>query len=305
MVANPTVPQAVTGEGPSGRWVRANPAPGDAALEAVEVETEVFKGRVAVWLQGLGSTPSEVFKGKKRMSWIAIQGTFKQEVAAEDVVTGQELGRPLRALPARWFVENVLLRIARGISPSMQVGLQPAPFLLSPLLAISQIVNVSTPGQEPDIFDAPEDCRLLGPSLADASGAPMKADNRRVHFSKPANLRPQTFSPGKVYTFHIWQQFIDISSYKLDLGLHRYNLIQHLAGQPLQVMAKHCPPGQPASYLFNFQMWNKALADDLLATAAKQKAKEAAAADTAAALDIGKMHRIKSAPDMLHEVPEL
>jgi hypothetical protein len=39
----------------------------------------------------------------------------------EDVWTGQELARPLRALPARWFVENVLVRIARSISSSVQV----------------------------------------------------------------------------------------------------------------------------------------------------------------------------------------
>jgi hypothetical protein len=33
-----------------------------------------------------------------------------------------------------------------------------------------------------------------------------------------------------------------------------YDLVSHLAGQPLQIMIKHSPPDQPPSYLFNFQV---------------------------------------------------
>lgn len=41
---------------------------------------------------------------------------------------------------------------------------------LNPLLAISSIVNVSLPGQQPDLTAAVEDMRLLDDSLVDKSG---------------------------------------------------------------------------------------------------------------------------------------
>jgi hypothetical protein len=41
---------------------------------------------------------------------------------------------------------------------------------LNPLLAISSIINVSLPGQQPDMTAAVEDVRLMDDSLVDKSG---------------------------------------------------------------------------------------------------------------------------------------
>lgn len=41
---------------------------------------------------------------------------------------------------------------------------------LNPLLAISSVINVSLPGQQPDLTAAVEDMRLLDSSLVDKSG---------------------------------------------------------------------------------------------------------------------------------------
>ncbi len=83
------------------------------ACRRIEFETPLFKGCAVIWAQGLPSTPKGLFDGKRRKTSITIQGRFKQELAFEDVVTGQEFGRPAQNLPAKWLVETVLIK-ARG-----------------------------------------------------------------------------------------------------------------------------------------------------------------------------------------------
>jgi hypothetical protein len=41
---------------------------------------------------------------------------------------------------------------------------------LNPVLASCQLVNVSRPGEEPDMWEAEEDMRLLSDALADKNG---------------------------------------------------------------------------------------------------------------------------------------
>jgi hypothetical protein len=43
------------------------------------------------------------------------------------------------------------------------------------------------------------------------------------------------FSTEYVWTFHLWQEYIDYASYMLNMGYSSYDLTQHLDGQPLQV----------------------------------------------------------------------
>jgi hypothetical protein len=94
--------------------VNSNPQP---------FESPVFKGVVAVYVRHLGSTPGHLFRGKKRLSWVVIQGRFKRPVSLDTLVTGHEFSRAFRNLPAPWFLENMLLPLARKIAPSLQVGL--------------------------------------------------------------------------------------------------------------------------------------------------------------------------------------
>jgi hypothetical protein len=47
------------------------------------------------------------------------------------------------------------------------------------------------------------------------AGVPLGSDARRSHYSKAGNRKGLVFSPDHVWTFHIWQQFIDLSTYKL------------------------------------------------------------------------------------------
>ena len=78
----------------------------------MEVETDDFKGRVSIWVQGLDTSPPDLFKGKRRKTAIVVQGTFKEPLLFEEVLTGQEFGRTPTNLPARWLVDSVLLKVA-------------------------------------------------------------------------------------------------------------------------------------------------------------------------------------------------
>ena len=71
-----------------------------------------------------------------------VQGRFKQQLPYDDVFTGQEFFRPLLDMPAKWMI-NVLLRIARKLSPSSIFGLLDAPHILTPLVAGAQNIHIT------------------------------------------------------------------------------------------------------------------------------------------------------------------
>jgi hypothetical protein len=71
---------------------------------------------------GLPSAPEGLFEGRQRKTSVTIQGRFKQELAFEDVVTGQEFARPARNLPAKWLVETVLVRVGLCHGPDTCVA---------------------------------------------------------------------------------------------------------------------------------------------------------------------------------------
>ena len=100
-----------------------------------------------------------------------------------------------------------------------------------------QILNISRPGTEPEIWSATEDCRLLHPDLADREGRPLAADKRRKWFDQAVNREAVVIQPDQVVTLHLWQHFADLAQYKLHLGIP-VDLRTFMVGQPLQIMAK-------------------------------------------------------------------
>jgi len=160
-------------------------------------------------------------------------------------------------------------------------GPQPAP-APPPTRGWLQMVNVSLPGEEPDLEAACEDMRLFDARLTDdqvrgscpkpgsscpkqprktarahppsdgclpdwgaclgplpgrlvvVQGRAMDAEARRRHFNRPASREGREFDTEHVWTFGVWQQFVNLALYELNFGL-KYSLVQHLNSQPLQV----------------------------------------------------------------------
>ena len=64
------------------------------------------------------------------------------------------------------------VQLAKRISPSMEIGPLSAPYLLVPVMALAQVVNVSRPGEEPDpAGSVPEDVRLHDSFFSDPEGS--------------------------------------------------------------------------------------------------------------------------------------
>ena len=57
------------------------------------------------------------------------------------MITGQEFAR-VKNLPAKWFVESVLIKVARAVSPSVEIGSLSAPSVLMPVAAMAQGIVV-------------------------------------------------------------------------------------------------------------------------------------------------------------------
>ena len=117
----------------------------------IEFETDLFKGQACIWIQGLPSTPPGLFKGKQRKSMITVQGRFKQRVAFEDCLSGQEFARPARELPPRWLVESVLIKVRWGCPARIH----------SCLAGVLIRVEAWTPGSTVRVVPAKGPARLL------------------------------------------------------------------------------------------------------------------------------------------------
>lgn len=100
---------------------------------------------------------------------LPLQGRFKRPVDADGLCMGQEFVKAGNVPP--WVGEMVLTAAAKVFSSSTQVDIYAKlPYFMNPVLAACQLVNVSEPGQEPQLTEATEDMRLFSSELADKKG---------------------------------------------------------------------------------------------------------------------------------------
>lgn len=220
-------------------------------------ETDIFKGCAALYVAGLESAPPGLFQGRKRKTHLVVQGQFKRQMNFSDVLTGQEFERKLLHVPAVQVL-NLLLRMAKKMSPSMNAGIDPRPYLLSPVAAGAQIINCAEPGSEPSLDNPQEDMRLLGPKFIKSNGEPLSGPDRKRLMSDEKNRAKLYYDKENVWTFHFWQHLLDLSTFKLDMSLRQFSLSGHLDGQPLQLMAK----SRAGEYLWSFDVWHETLLPD-------------------------------------------
>ena len=60
----------------------------------------------------------------------------------------------------------------------------------------------------------------------------------------------------QIYTFHIFQHMVDLSTYELDLSFSRFDMTHYLDGQPLQFMMRTRDNRAP---IFAFELWHEQL----------------------------------------------
>lgn len=219
----------------------------------ISFEGSLFVGKAVLWTKGVPSQPRHLFKGQRRKSSITVQGRFKRPVVMSHFVTGPEFTRPFVNLPAKWFVEGVLLRIASRISPQMKFGPLSKPFLQVPVMSLAQKVVVSEPGNEPQLEGRPEEGADLYKAILEDTGGENSWDFKESPLSKE-----KVFDMGHVWTFHIHQHMVDMSTFTLHV-LRHFDITHYLNGQPLQSMLKDRSTGE---YAVSFEVWHEKLLEN-------------------------------------------
>eukprot|EP00878_Enallax_costatus_P023186 GHUV01024650.1.p2 GENE.GHUV01024650.1~~GHUV01024650.1.p2 ORF type:complete len:334 (+),score=107.30 GHUV01024650.1:4074-5075(+) len=222
---------------------------------AVDFETPLFKGKLLVLFKGLPNTPKAVFAGKKRLMWLTIQGQFKQEVPVDSLMIGSEFSRPLK-LPASALIIRATQWLINKLGSGVQLNpVGDKPHILAPLITAAQIVNVSLPGQQPDLLTAEEDMTSHDSCLVSGwAGNPMSAARRRSYFANKGNRQGRFYDTEHVWTFQLYDQSLDYSTFALPIPLFKLDLVQVLDGQPMQLMLQDTSSGTD---MMRFEVWHK------------------------------------------------
>ena len=229
-----------------------------------EIDSEIFKGRMVVYVRGLTNTPSDIFAGKARTIQLAIQGKFKREIPMDDCVIGQCLSRPLQNLPSRWLLA-LCARIVQGFGEKWGIELSmptaERPFMLAPIALAAQAMSCEYEGDVQDIE---------GPiienvdAMSDVFPAGVTASKRQkilkgiLRKSRKGLAKMPVFDTERVWTFGFWQSQINFMTYRLDLGVGIFNLIRVMDGQPLCF----CSSTRAGHILFRMEVWHRELMKD-------------------------------------------
>ena len=118
---------------------------------AFAIETNQFAGKMYFRFRNCADEPKEYFSGKNRQLSCVVQGQFKQPIAMSECYTGYEFEKPFQNLPAKWLISGAL-RFVRKLAPTLvEDVLGSRPYMLNPLFQTIQLLDVSPPGEEPQI----------------------------------------------------------------------------------------------------------------------------------------------------------
>ena len=108
----------------------------------LEFETDLFVGRALVLVRGLPSTPAGPFDGRKRRSWMIVQGRFKRAVSCDALVTGVDFARPLR-LPGKVLLGRIVQWVVGKLGGAVHMQLTGRrPHFHAPIISAAQVRGV-------------------------------------------------------------------------------------------------------------------------------------------------------------------
>ena len=224
-----------------------------------EIDSELFKGKMVVYLRGLDNAPDDIFAGKARTIQLAIQGKFKRECAMDEVVIGQVFARALHNLPSKWLLA-LCVRVVRGYGEIWGVDLSmptdEKPFMLAPMAMAAQAMSCEKEGDVQDIEGAIIENVDLRSDIFPPGTTPrirQKILKQYLSKSRKGECEMPTFDTEHVWTFGFWQAQINFLSYKLDLGVGVFNLLKIVKGQPLTF----CASSKRGEILFRMEIWHK------------------------------------------------
>lgn len=226
-----------------------------------EIDSEIFKGRMIVFIKGLDNTPKHIFAGKARTIQLAIQGKFKREVAMDECVIGQALTKPLINLPSRWLLA-LCVRVVRGYGENWGIDLSMPtddnPYMLAPMALAAQAMSCEYEGDVQDIEGAIiENVDTRADIFAPGTTPRQRQKTLKglLRKARKGEGEMPKFDTERVWTFGFWQSQINFLTYRIDLGVGVFNLLKVMNGQPLCF----CSSLRSGEILFRLEVWHREL----------------------------------------------
>lgn len=269
----------------------------------IEFESELFRGKFLLRLRNAQTCEhpdlSEAyFAGRKRLLQYIIQGRFLvDDLSMAAVHSSVEYERKLAMAPPP-FLDHIIQAIFRRTLPGIFMDLtSDRPKITVMLAGSAQQLAIHAPGQEPDILrsvNIEENTTALSTvwtAICQYKAQEQDEDDddnnlscsklRRRHLSNPENAKKYKFDTDFVYTFHMYDDFLDYANYQicLPMGLGTFDLARVLGGQPSTFAARVSTGGpsdkkkhgdgkekedegkeqHAATAIFNFPLWHENL----------------------------------------------
>jgi hypothetical protein len=225
--------------------------------EPLLIDSPEFTGRMVVRIQGFdgltpdGSEPlltTPYFDGTSRLFSVQIQGRFKRQWTADDIMWGNEFDTKLH-LPT--MAGAALKFIQHTIDPSLEADLHAdKPWARSPLIATMNTVAIHNSPVESISPNSPAPLPEW-PSLnakhvveETSAGIPqnhhMEVNERRKYFKEVSHRQGCIVSPNQVYDFDFYNPFLDFENMLIKFpAVHlSINMLKYYNGEPLRYSCK-------------------------------------------------------------------
>lgn len=221
-----------------------------------QFESSLFKGTILIRIRNVTSDDpgrnEAYFSGKKRLKQVVVQGQFKENIKVSDVFFGNVYDRTLKPAPPPSLSRMINAFMSRLV-PGLILDLGSSkPKVLTLYAGCAHSLSVNLPGQEPNIMDdnLPENTVALLNGKDNIS-----SDKRKKKLSKPKQASRYQFDTDHVYTFHNYDNVIDLGTYNIDFRFGQYDLTKTLNGQPMSISAIT----QDGRSLYSFRVWHERL----------------------------------------------
>lgn len=207
------------------------------------------------------------FAGMNRRYQAVITGSPKRAIPISHCVTGLQLERKAKKLPAKWIIKGAL-KLLQFFAPQLECKLDhDTPYSLTPLGSTPQMVGVDCLNSGDGIerkHEEPTEAQhtILGQaspaltSLARAKFRKKALDRGFLHEASHPQLSPQ-----HEYTMEFLQHLFSFQTFEMELGsfVGNFQLKDLLNGQPLQLMALEKSTN---TKLWSFDIWHECLVED-------------------------------------------
>ena len=213
---------------------------------AIEFETDMFKGRFMIRIRDAPNTEQDYFKGKRRTKQIVIQGQFKERVSCDNVWMGDTYDKPLNVSSLVYLAMPIFKRLVPGVIMDL---FSEKPRVVMLMGGEARTISVDKPGQEPDITgELPE-------RNIERIGIFESIKDRKRMLRNPVTAAKYEYDNEHIYTFHFYDDIIDIYNYSINLPIGKIPLLHFLNHQPMTFAVV----GKDKREFFSFKVFHEQL----------------------------------------------